>query len=159
LLVLARMMQQVFHPVSDWKPNNRELAITTIAEDIKRAKHRILLYGGLGEKCSDQRILDAIREKNDYIQIKMIFQNEHIDRSALADLAKKKKNFYLGSLKTNPGLRHFRVIDYDYVYIEKTHPPNVEDRSFKQIPGARFLPAKYAKLFSEIERTSKEQQK
>lgn len=148
-----KIAQSFFTPSSEWKSNNQEFAIDMIIEDIKRAKERILLYGGNGNTYNNKKILDVLEETE--IPIEMIFQNPQIGSTELAKLVKNKANMFLGfvnkeDIKHFGVVKHFRVIDYDYVYIEKEHKPESSDREYKRLFQMRFLPGKYFDNFFKI---------
>ena len=133
---------------TEWKPNNQEKAIDMLVEDIDNAKNRILIYGGRGDTYENEKILKSFSDKK--IPINIVLQNENIKDTKLAELARKKDNINLYISNKDNNRRHFRVVDYTYLYIEKQHDPNSQDRYFKRFERARFIPGKYAKDFSNI---------
>ena len=90
LYFCAKIIRLVSSTPTKWKNNNREIAINMLVEDIKKAKKRILIFGGKGEIYNKSDILEALSEKE--TPIKMVLQNENIGTTKLSDLAKKKGN-------------------------------------------------------------------
>jgi hypothetical protein len=148
-VVLHRVIKRTFGAPSEWEENNEPHAIKMVVEDINRAKERILLFGGQGDTYNDESILEALEKKD--IPIKMIFENPEIGVTRLHDVVAKKRNIFLGFIATpDYNHRHFRVVDYDYVYIEKRHDPGSKNRFYRRLFNGRFLPAKYSKEFYSI---------
>jgi len=148
-IVLHRVIKHTFASSSDWKENDQSSAIEMLVDDINRAKERILLFGGKGETYNNEKILRALEKKD--IPIKMVFENPNISSTSLHDLVIKKPNMFLGFVATPASnIRHFRVVDYDYVYIEKRHGSDCHNRYYKRLFNTRFLPAKYSKEFYSI---------
>ena len=148
ILFCIKIGIQIYSIPIKWKVNNKEVAIKMLIEDIKRAKKRILIYGGSGETYNTNGILEALRQKE--TPIKMVFQDKNFENTRLWELAKEKRNLSLGFIDGDTFQGHFRVIDHDYVYIEKKHARGSDKRPYKRFKNARFLPAKYAQQFSTI---------
>lgn len=142
----------------DWQPNDLPKAINMIVEDINKAQKRVLIYGGecnfYYEDSIVNAILDALRRR---INIDIICENGIF---TLGDNYRKsitqEELSYLFSATTNRKVfkNHFRVIDYDYVYIEKPHLPGTDDRFYKRLSNTRFLPGDYSKEFCNIRETA-----
>ena len=148
-IVLHRVIKRTFDSYSNWEENDQVSAIKMIVDDINRAKERILLFSGTGETYNNEKILKALKKKD--IPIKMVFENPNIGTTPLHDLVIKKPNMSLSFVETSdPNLRHFRVVDYDYVYFEKRHDAGSYKRYYKRLFNTRFLPAKYSKKFYSI---------
>lgn len=47
------------------------------------------------------------------------------------------------------GIPHFRLIDYDYVYVEKWHEPK-QDGFYKEYPRAKYLFASFRRTFDRL---------
>ena len=153
VLTLIKSWRQIFRAPVKWESNNEPRAVEMIVEDINRARQRLLFYGGSGVTYNDPAILNALGNKK--IPIEMIFQNEKVGSTNLADLAKSKDNIHLYYVKDDLGFRHFRVVDHDYVYIEKKHDLNTKKRDYKRLKNVRFLPGEYSKKFTKIRLESK----
>ncbi len=153
-ILLHRAIKRTFKEPLTWRKNNQELATAMVIEDITRSKERLLFFGGKGDTYSDDSILSALSEKT--IPVEMIFENPDIGNTKLGKLAAKKPNMYLGCVAIRePNRSHFRVVDYDYVYVEQPHGPEVTDRYYKRCSKVRFLPAEYSKRFYGIKAESR----
>lgn len=132
---------------SEWEKNDKNKAIQMIIEDIGCAKDRILVYGGTGSIYNEASILSALSSKK--IDIEFVLENskEKLLNTSLFELSKHNSNMHIFSAQGKLFDHHFRVIDYSGVYLEKSHEPESDDRMFKRIPRARFLPGKYSKEF------------
>ncbi len=147
-IFVTKKTKSLFDPPSKWKHNNQLEAIKMLVEDIDRAKERIVLFGGTGDTYNNPQILTALSKQT--VSIDMIFENKDISKTDLYRTVKDKKNVSLGFVTEKLYDRHFRVIDYDYVYFEKEHPPSSNHREYKRIPETRFLPGKYMNEFYKI---------
>ena len=135
----------------EWRKNNRKTAIDMLLEDISKAKKRILFYCGKGTIYGDNEIIDALQKKE--IPIEMIFENTVIPSEKLKKLVQAKDNFFVNLTAKKLHPYHFRVIDYDYVYVEKPHPDEDTEemtRYYKRFFKVRFLPAEHSKAFYRI---------
>lgn len=136
----------------EWERNDKSKAIEMIIEDVKRAKERIFIYGGKGKIYDDDSIIYNFKEAiKRGINIEIILERDSFASTKIADLSGSTNNVFLYHTKNEKLFnRHFRVVDYDYVYLEKPHSEASDDRWFKRLPDTRFLPGKYSKEFNKI---------
>lgn len=132
----------------DWKENNQQEAKNMLVEDITRAKDRILIYGGDGLIYDETEILEALQRQTCIIE--MIFENKDVFSSRLGQLAKKRPNIIIRTVDKDFYKHHFRVIDYNYIYLEKRHLPKAEHRYYKRLNNVKYLPGIYSKDFYKI---------
>lgn len=144
-----KRLQQV---KTEWKPNDRDQAVDMLIDDFKRANKRVLIYGGNSDIYHEEDIVNSIKDalaRN--VNIEIICEITPID-IAKFQVDSYKKHGYLSSGVTHRKAfrHHFRVVDYDYVYIEKPHPVGSHDRWYKRLYNVRFLPGDYSDEFYKI---------
>lgn len=131
-----------------WTQNNKEDAIKMIVDDINRSHDRVLIYGGSASIYNDDRIITAIKSANERkVRIQMVLE-ESVDSSKIKAL--DMEYIFVGSTAGPVFKHHFRVVDYDYVFIEKPHLVGSDDRCFKRLFNTRFLPGDYSREFTKV---------
>lgn len=135
----------------DWESNNKEKAIEMIIQDIKRAKKRVYIYGGKGDVYDNALIIDEIIKALERgVNFEIILECNSLSLTRIGNL-KDKNNIFLESTHNKKLFNHhFRVIDYNYVYIEKPHPEDSYNWWFKRLINTRFLPGQYSQTFYKI---------
>jgi sugar-specific transcriptional regulator TrmB len=144
--------QRIHKFTSQWECNDNEKAKDMILKDIAGAKKRILIYGGKNDIYNALPIKEALEgalEKG--VAIEMILEDEP-SISTKSDVIPSANKVFLAFTNKELFKHHFRVVDYDYVYIEKPHPKGSEKRCFKRLPNTRFLPGDFSKIFHALKR-------
>jgi|LGOV01.1.fsa_nt_gb sugar-specific transcriptional regulator TrmB len=136
----------------EWEHNDKDKAIQMIIEDIIRAKKRIFIYGGKGNIYDNDSIIYNFKEAiKRGVNVEIILERDSFASTKIADLSGSIGNVSLINTKNKKLFdHHFRVVDYDYVYLEKPHLEASHDRWYKRLPNTRFLPGKYSKEFNKI---------
>ncbi|MBU4319519.1 MAG: hypothetical protein Q8N12_05885 [Thermodesulfovibrionales bacterium] len=142
--------RRIYKFTSQWECNNVEKAKEVILEDIARAKKRILIYGGKNDIYSIPPVKEALESASEKgVAVEMILEDEP-SVSTKIDVIPCANKVFLAFANKELFKHHFRVVDYDYVYIEKPHPKGSEDWCFKRLPNTRFLPGDFSKIFYAI---------
>lgn len=132
----------------EWESNDVQKAKNIMLEDISRAKKRILIYGGNGDIYNDSEISKALINASEKgVEVGMILENATLPFVGISDEVFKVNKIFLGVTDRKLFKHHFRVVDHDYVYIEKPHPEGTPNKIFKRLPNTTFLPGDFSKTF------------
>lgn len=139
--------QRIHKFTSQWECNNEGKAREMILEDIARAKKRILIYGGKTDIYNITPVKEALRSASEQgVTVEMILEDE-TSVSTKTNIIPRANKVFLAFTNKELFKHHFRVVDYDYVYIENPHPRGSEYRCFKRLPNTRFLPGDFSRIF------------